>query len=170
VPKALAPVSYSEYSSWGSPPGPGYGQQNSYGNEQHQKWKGYSTDPDPIVYRITQEVSTHSFTTSQVLPIDSAGRPAKSFDSARKIYPAGTVRTLPPSTIYGFNGGGGATFPGPMINAEYGKPVIVRFANQLDENPLNLDRQDFGLPDCSQLIHCTTPTRHRRVTATRTTR
>jgi len=153
VPKALAPVSYSEYSSWGSPPGPGYGQQNSYGNEQHQKWKGYSTDPDPIVYRITQEVSTHSFTTSQVLPIDSAGRPAKSFDSARKIYPAGTVRTLPPSTIYGFNGGGGATFPGPMINAEYGKPVIVRFANQLDENPLNLDRQDFGAPDCSTLIH-----------------
>jgi hypothetical protein len=31
-----------------------------------------------------------------------------------------------------------------MINAEYGKPVLVRFENHLDENPLNLDRQDFG--------------------------
>ena len=45
---------------------------------------------------------------------------------------AGEKRTLPPSTIYGFNG----TFPGPMINAEYGKPALVRFENHLDENPL----------------------------------
>ena len=64
-------------------------------------------------------------------------------------YPAGTKRTLPPSTIYGFNG----TFPGPRINAEYGKPVLVRFENHLDENPLNLDRQDFGSPDYSFLTH-----------------
>ena len=56
---------------------------------------------------------------------------------------------LPDSTIYGFNG----TFPGPRINAEYGKPVIVRFQNHLDENPLNLDRQDFGSPDWSFLTH-----------------
>ena len=53
------------------------------------------------------------------------------------------------STIYGFNG----TFPGPRINAEYGKPVLVRFENHLDENPLNLDRQDFGAPDYSFLTH-----------------
>ena len=30
---------------------------------------------------------------------------------------------------------------------------IVRFENHLDENPLNLDRQDFGSPDYSALIH-----------------
>jgi FtsP/CotA-like multicopper oxidase with cupredoxin domain len=153
VPKALRPVPTSEYSGWKSPPGPGYGQQNSYGNQAHQKWKGYSDDPDPIIYHIKTEVSTHSFTSSQVLPIDSAGRPAKSFDDKGKTYAAGTVRALPASTIYGFNGGGGASFPGPMINAEYGKPVIVRFDNQLDKNPLNLDRQDFGAPDYTQLIH-----------------
>ena len=46
-----------------------------------------------------------------------------------------------------------ARSPGPMINAEYGKPVLVRFENHLDENPLNLDRQDFGSPDCSFLTH-----------------
>ena len=40
-----------------------------------------------------------------------------------------------------------------MINAEYGKPALVRFENHLDENPLDLDRQDFGAPDCSFLTH-----------------
>ena len=40
-----------------------------------------------------------------------------------------------------------------MINAEYGKPVLVRFENHLDENPLSLDRQDFGAPDWSFLTH-----------------
>ena len=59
------------------------------------------------------------------------------------------MRTLPPSTIYGFNG----TFPGPMINAEYGRPALVRFENHLDENPFDLDRQDFGSPDFSFLTH-----------------
>ena len=57
--------------------------------------------------------------------------------------------SLPLSTIYGFNG----TFPGPRINAEYGKPCLVRFENHLDENPLGLDRQDFGAPDWSFLTH-----------------
>jgi FtsP/CotA-like multicopper oxidase with cupredoxin domain len=40
-----------------------------------------------------------------------------------------------------------------MINAEYGRPVIVRFENHLDENPFNLDRQDFGTADYSFLTH-----------------
>ena len=82
-----------------------------------------------------------------MLPIDSNGQAdaSRSTDQPAAItYPAGTQRTLPPSTIYGFNG----TFPGPMINAEYGKPALVRFENHLDENPLGLDRQDFGSPDC----------------------
>jgi FtsP/CotA-like multicopper oxidase with cupredoxin domain len=72
-----------------------------------------------------------------------------SFDSSNKQYAAGVQRSLPASTIYGFNG----TFPGPRINAEYGRPVIVRFRNRLHENPLNLDRQDFGSPDYSFLTH-----------------
>src|SRR3954453_16695044 len=43
VPKALRPVPWSEYSNWkdakgDAQPGPGLGQQNSYRNEQHQKW------------------------------------------------------------------------------------------------------------------------------------
>ena len=109
----------------------------------------HASHPDPLVYQLKVEVNTHSFTSSQVLPIDSpAGRRSRSMRRATK-YPAGTVRTLPASTIYGFNG----TFPGPMINAEYGKPALVRFENHLDENPMNLDRQDFGSPDYSFLTH-----------------
>ncbi|MBD1542574.1 multicopper oxidase domain-containing protein [Arthrobacter sp. IA7] len=149
IPKALASVPKSVYSAWQNPPGPGPGQQNSLRNEQHQLWPNRIGYPDPIVYKINVQVRAHAFTTSQVLPIDGDGEPTVSFDANRKKYPAGTRRTLPLSTIYGFNG----TFPGPMINAEYGKPVLVRFENHLDENPLNLDRQDFGSPNWSFLTH-----------------
>ncbi len=147
VPKALAPVSQSAYSGWSKPPGPGDGQQNSMQNERHQIWPSQIGYPDPIVYKIDLLVRQHAFTTSQVLPIDKNGRATTSFNSTGQTFAAGTRRTLPMSTIYGFNG----TFPGPMINAEYGKPVLVRFENHLDENPLNLDRQDFGSPDLSFL-------------------
>src|SRR5215217_2224485 len=149
VPKALRPVDPSVYRGWAKPPGPGIGQQNSLGNQQHQIWPKQIGYPDPIVYKIDVKVDTHSFTTSQVLPIDAKGQPTVSFDAAGKAVAAGTKRTLPVSTIYAFNG----TFPGPMINAEYGKPALVRFENHLDENPRNLDRQDFGSPDLSFLTH-----------------
>jgi FtsP/CotA-like multicopper oxidase with cupredoxin domain len=150
VPRALAPIAKSEWSNWAQPPGPGVGQQNSLGNQQHQIW----TPPgnpvqDPIVYHIKVQVNQHAFTSSQVLPIDRFGKPTQSFDAAGKTYRPGTTRTLPMSTIHAFNG----TFPGPMINAEYGRPVIVRFENQLQLNPMNLDRQDFGAPDLSFLTH-----------------
>jgi FtsP/CotA-like multicopper oxidase with cupredoxin domain len=149
VPKALAPVPPAKVSSWPQPPGPGPGQQNSLRNETHQIWPSQIGFPDPIVYKINLLVRPHSFTTSKVLPIDSGGKPTRSFDATGKTYAAGTLRTLPPGTIYGFNG----TFPGPRINAEYGKPVLVRFQNHLDANPLGLDRQDFGAPDFSFLTH-----------------
>ena len=155
IPKALAPVPKSEYTSWATPPGPGLGQQNSLSNQQHQIWPSKIKDPqgnswpDPVVYKIDVKVAQHSFTSSPVLPIDSSGRPAVSYDSAGRTYAAGTQRMLPQSTIYGFNG----TFPGPMINAEYGRPALVRFNNQLQENPENLDRQDFGSPDWTFLTH-----------------
>src|SRR3954454_14618423 len=151
IPKALAPVPKSEYSNWAKPPGPGLGQQSSLGKEQHQIWPtdprgGY---PDPIVYKLDILTPAHSFTTSQVMPIDANGRPTVSYDADKKTYPAGTKRSLPMSTIYGFNG----QFPGPRINAEYGKPCLVRFDNHLDENPLGLDRGDFGTKDLSFLTH-----------------
>ena len=149
IPKALAPVPKSVVDTWNNPPGPGPGQQNSLRNEQHQLWPSRIGYPDPIVYKINVLLRTHKFTTSQVLPIDSGGNPTRSFDAFGRRIDAGIKRTLPLSTIYGFNG----TFPGPMINAEYGKPVLVRFENRLDENPLNLDRQDFGSPDWSFLTH-----------------
>ena len=152
VPLAAKPIPQSAWSSWANPPGPGNGQQNSIGNEKHQIWCGDARVGGaavPLVYRLDVMREEHSFTTSQVLPIDSLGQPTESFDGAGNRYPAGTVRSLPKSTIHSFNG----TFPGPMINAEYGKPVIVRFNNILDQNPKNLDSQDFGAPDFSFLTH-----------------
>jgi FtsP/CotA-like multicopper oxidase with cupredoxin domain len=149
IPKALAPVPVSEFAAWASPPGPGVGQQNSLGNQRHQLWSGQVGSPDPVVYKLELLLRQHAFTTSQVLPIDAQGRPTVSFDANGKPVAAGVQRSLPLSTIYGFNG----TFPGPRINAEYGKPALVRFINRLDENPLGLDRQDFGSPDWSFLTH-----------------
>ena len=40
-----------------------------------------------------------------------------------------------------------------MINAEYGRPALVRFINRLGDNEKGLDRQDFGAPDYSFLTH-----------------
>jgi FtsP/CotA-like multicopper oxidase with cupredoxin domain len=149
IPPALRPLSPAEVAALDPPPGPGVGQQNSFGNETHQIWPDAIGFPDPIVYKIDVLTRQHSFTTSQVLPINALGQPTQSFDANGNPVPAGTVRTLPPSIIYGFNG----TFPGPMINNEYGKPSLVRFTNRLDENPLNLDRQDYGDPELRFLTH-----------------
>ena len=162
IPQAAKPVSKAEWSNWPDPPQKA--KQNSLtGNnaQEHQCWPTdiptlpnvlpQLTASEPIVYKFDLLVRPHYLTTSKVLPINSSGLPTQSYGGAggKTVYPAGTVRDLPPSTIYGFNG----TFPGPRINAEYGKPVIVRFDNQLDKNPLNLDRQDFGSPDYSFLTH-----------------
>ena len=117
---------------WAKPPGPGDGQQNSLGNERHQIWPSQLGYPDPIVYKIDLLVA-HALLHHLAGAADRHERQARRCRSTPPAspYPAGTKRTLPPSTIYGFNG----TFPGPMINAEYGKPVLVRFENHLDENP-----------------------------------
>ena len=109
----------------------------------HSVWHDDIKLGAPIVYKIDLQVAEHRFTASMVQPIDSSGRPVRP--------PRGVPgpQKLPASTIYGFNG----TFPGPRINAGYGQPALVHFSNHLDENPRNLDRQDFGSPNYSFLTH-----------------
>ncbi len=103
------------------------------------------TGVEPILYHIRLKLRTHSFSSSPVRVQVDFTDPATG-----KLIKAGTkVANLPDSAIYGFNG----TFPGPMINLEYGRPTLVRFENDLDLNPLNLDRQDFGAPDFAFLTH-----------------
>lgn len=138
IPTPLAP---SDPSTWGSPPGK-YNQESSGG--AHQIWPNEIGLPEPVYYRIAVQVREHSFTSQLVQPIDAAGLLA---------IPPGSLnsnpRPLPASTIYGFNG----TLPGPMIYAKYGQPSCVRFVNELDQNPYNLDRQDFGAEDWGYLTH-----------------
>jgi FtsP/CotA-like multicopper oxidase with cupredoxin domain len=117
----------------------------------HQLWPGTpgtqcESYPDPIYYHIRLQVAEHSFTSSPVQHLSERGVDTYGHVIARS---EGSARPLPKSTIYGFNG----TFPGPMINAEYGKPVCIRFENDLDVNPNCLDRQDFGAPDWGFLTH-----------------
>jgi hypothetical protein len=166
IPRALTPLTPAQVAALNPPPGPGLGQQNSFRNETHQIWVDALGLPDPIVYKIDLLVRQHSFTSSQVRPIDDNGDDVESFDANGNTFPPGTIRTLPPSTIYSFNG----IFPGPMINAEYGKPVLVRFTNRLDENPLNLDGRTSARRTSNSSPTCTTVTPHRRATETPTTR
>ncbi len=158
-----------------SPPGPGVNQQDAIGfvaavpglfeqhDGQHQVWPndaGQNSDrlvgeeggpyPDPVLYHIRLQVAEHSFTSSLVIPIEPDGKPVDPGDLPFGVFlDENGMAELPNSTIYGFNG----TFPGPMINAEYGQPVLVRFENDLDLNPLGLDRQDFGDPAYKFLTH-----------------
>ncbi|HWR20436.1 MAG TPA: multicopper oxidase domain-containing protein, partial [Verrucomicrobiae bacterium] len=132
-------------------PGPEDGHQDAMGHRPngaglpwagtHQLWPGI----DPIYYHIRLQVAEHRVTDKKVRPI---GKISKGKGKVI-IGPTGADTQLPDSTIYGFNG----TFPGPLINAEYGRPVCVRFENDLDKNPDCLDRQDFGAPDWAFLTH-----------------
>ena len=154
VPRALSLVPKAELDTWKYKPGPGIGQQASDGSafSRHSIWP----DAEPLVYQIRLDVDEHHFTSRdvKVLPIDASGNEV--------VAPGGREgpQTLPGSTIYGFNGtgrplteGGRATFPGPMIRSEYGRPIIVRFENHLDENPKHLDVGDFGSPERQFLVH-----------------
>jgi FtsP/CotA-like multicopper oxidase with cupredoxin domain len=155
IPEVLAPS--------GSLPGAGKTKQSNLAKsdgkfQEHQCWSDDSrimasnsgqAYPEPVQYHLPIQVAEHSFTTSKVLPINAKGQPTASFDKDGKTYPAGTQRDLPPSTIYGFNG----QFPGPAIHARYGQPALVRFENQLDQNPKKLPTMDFGAPDKTFLTH-----------------
>jgi FtsP/CotA-like multicopper oxidase with cupredoxin domain len=140
IPAPMAPTPLSEVATWASPPGKGR-QDSDFGT--HQIWPTEIGLPEPLYYRIKLQVNEHHFTSSKVQPINKYGEAV--------THPDGVAgpRTLPGSTIYGFNG----TFPGPMIYAQYGQPCCVRFENDLEANPLSLDRCDFGDPDYKFLTH-----------------
>ena len=144
VPTPLVPLSLLEVQGMASPPGPGAGQQDSAGNRStHQIWTSQAGLPDPLIYPIHTQVAEHRFTTSKVQPINANGAAVLPPDKIKG------ARVLPASTIYGFNG----QFPGPMIYARYGQPVLLRFYNDLGANPLNLDVQDFGAPNRETITH-----------------
>src|SRR3954454_5571906 len=107
IPKALAPS--TDFTSWDKPPGPGQGQQNSFGNERHQIWTNQIGGLDPIVYKIDLLVRPHAFTTSKVMAIDKNGRATVSFTENGRPFGTGASSPLPLSTTFVFNG----TFPVP---------------------------------------------------------
>jgi FtsP/CotA-like multicopper oxidase with cupredoxin domain len=107
-------------------------------------------NPNPLLYHIRYQVAEHGFTSSDVRPIDAVGNPVAlpPGASAANGSAAGTFK-LPKSTMYTMNG----SFPGPLINVTYGQPIVVRYENDLDQNPNCLNRGDFGAPDWAVLTH-----------------
>jgi FtsP/CotA-like multicopper oxidase with cupredoxin domain len=172
IPQAMRPVPESVWKSWPDAPGPDKPQDHVLGEVTdpavldqfatkygwkpgtHQVWPGRGATKDfpwlsktPLVYELPVRVGRHSWTDSQVEAIDVTGAPVAANGQA-----AGVAQDLPPSTIYGFNG----AFPGARINAEYGRPVIIRLKNELDALPDGMqetDRQDFGAPNHAFLTH-----------------
>jgi len=148
VPQSIQPETAAEVASWANQPGSGPGQQDCDGGT-HQLWPGtpgtvVADYPQPSIYRLKMQTSQHAYASGPVRTL------VPYTDANGKVVPAGTVvPQLPKSTIYGFNG----SFYSTMINAEYGKPILVRFENHLDENPLGLDRGDFGDPGLGMLTH-----------------
>jgi len=139
-------------------PAPGYGtgEQASDGKSTHQIKPADLGYPDPMpdsllppeeqvkrcrTYHVTLKVATHPFTNSKVEPIDRNGNEVPIPPEAQR-----KDGYLPDSTIRGFNG----QFPGPMINARYGEPVIVRFENHIEPKSLH---GNFGSPDGDFLTH-----------------
>lgn len=142
IPAPLAPCTRDNVASWRNTPGPGLGCQDADGGT-HQCWPSALGLPDPVIYNIKLQIRPHSFTSSRVQAMKNV------YQNGSLVIPAGTVRSLPDTCMYAFNG----TFPGPMIYAKYGQPALVRFENKLDQNPYNMDRQNFGAPDWSFLTH-----------------
>src|SRR5919112_1781327 len=174
VPSALRPTDPMTWDSHGAGemprkekqdsigPSPTKEYYNKYGQTlgEHQLWPkdiNYSwLSPDPVNYQIKLQVGGHAFTSSSVQAINSFGKNVVPPKGA-SVNGDGTAQ-LRKSTIYGFSndladGTKGPTFPGPRINAEYGRASLVRFENWLDKNPDNLERGDFGAPNYSFLTH-----------------
>jgi len=148
VPAAQRPVDAATRAAWSHQPGPSIGQQDFFGGT-HQIYPGQAGTvaanlPEPIVNWMKMQVNGHQYTTSPV-------RTMVPFrNTAGRTVVAGTVvPLLPKTTIYGFNG----TCYSTLVNAEYGKPVINRYENFLDQNPQNLDRGDYGSPEFGFLTH-----------------
>ena len=108
----------------------------------------------PLVYQLKVQAAAHSFTSSMVQPINSFGKNVNPPGA-----PNASPRYLPKSTIWGFNArdrqeAGEQVFPGPRINAEYGRASLVRFENHLQpENDDGNDPMDFGSPSRTFLTH-----------------
>jgi FtsP/CotA-like multicopper oxidase with cupredoxin domain len=165
VPQALAPV--KDCTGWSVVPNK-Y-QQNSEGaGYYHQTWTSDARLRDPEIFRIALQIGRHrvtegpvqylrfeddlSGTIDEIIDVDNKG-------VGRKVKTVGAPENLPYTAITGFSGTpdtpNSATFPGPMINAEYGQPTLIRFVNQLDRDIAGPegDLMDYGDPERGFLTH-----------------
>jgi FtsP/CotA-like multicopper oxidase with cupredoxin domain len=102
-----------------------------------------------VHYRLPIIRTTHQFTALKVLPINGAGHPIQAtFNGAPR---SGVPLNLPASPMSLING----TFPGPLIDARYEQPCVVRFENVLKGwNGSGWDDgADYGVPSSLTHLH-----------------
>jgi FtsP/CotA-like multicopper oxidase with cupredoxin domain len=149
VPQPLQPLAGpAAWDALGLPrPSPAAGCQSSDGTCTHSLWPSdiKAADgkplPEPVHYLVRLQNATHKWTSSKVQPINKLGQDVVA--PGRQPGPL----DLPPSDIWSFNG----TFPGSMINARYGQPVVVRFKNEIVKGPVR--PESFGSPKGQFLVH-----------------
>jgi hypothetical protein len=121
VPSAVRPTPASVVATWVNQPGPEIGRQDADGGT-HQLYPGQAGTlaanmPAPSVYWMQMRVNSHAYTTSPVRTLV----PFRNL-AGRRVAAGTVVPRLPETTIYGFNG----TFYSTLVNAEYGKPNLMR--------------------------------------------
>jgi FtsP/CotA-like multicopper oxidase with cupredoxin domain len=147
IPKPLAPCDPSAWVDPSGKPCPPDLNNNSPVGFKHQipsiypNWRGYDSIAKSC-YLINIETKPWSFTTSSVLKRNWVLK-----NGIPTLDGTTSVAKLPASTMSLFNG----TFPGSMINAFYGTPALVRFANMLD--PYDAGFRDFGVPSFLTHLH-----------------
>ena len=147
MPKALAPVPRVEFSRGRTRPGPARASRTRCATSATRT--GPATrlpGPDRLQDRLQ---SAPSFTTSTCCPSTrSASRRCPSTPPARST-PPGSSATCPTARSTAST----ACSPGPMINAEYGKPVLVRFDQPPRGEPAGSRPAGLRLARLSFLTH-----------------
>jgi FtsP/CotA-like multicopper oxidase with cupredoxin domain len=149
IPPPLEPIASPD--GWKAlgmqPPSPAAGRQSSDGTSTHSLWPSDIPAaiggplPEPKTYLVRLQNARHHWTSSKVRPINALGQTV-----VAPGRPPGD-QDLPASDIWSFNG----TFPGSMINARYGEPVVVRFTNDIVKGPILA--QTYGSPRAQFLTH-----------------
>jgi spore coat protein A len=88
-------------------------------------------------------------------PTEGSPGAAATYDIAMREIQQTLHAELPPTTVWAYDDGTGAAFPGPMIEARSGQPVTVNWSNDLRELDTGALRSNHYLAQSADDLACT---------------
>jgi spore coat protein A len=88
-------------------------------------------------------------------PVSGQSGAAATYDITMEEFTQQLHTELPPTTVWGYNDGTGAFYPGPVIEARSGEPVTVNWINDIRELGTGLLRTSHYLPQSTDDLTCT---------------